>query len=103
MKRTVKLYLNPATTVPTAIGSKKPTMSKGVEEKYMNVLKPHIRYNRIMPQAVIAERRLAGTKKKALSDLVTVICASSTLTFATSVSTDNILFVTRSSVTSGQA
>ena len=43
-------------------------MSESVKEKYMNVLKPHIPWNRIMSQAVIAERRLAGTKKKALSE-----------------------------------
>jgi hypothetical protein len=94
-----KFHLKPGMIVPTAIGAEKPTMSKGVEEEYMHVLKRHIRWNHIMPQAVVTERRLASTKKRALSDLVIVICASRALTCATSVSID-ILFVVCSSVTS---
>lgn len=47
MEKTINTHLTPATTVPTVVGSEKPTMSKGVGEKYMNVLKPHIRWNNI--------------------------------------------------------
>ena len=94
MERTVKLHLNPAITVPTVIGSEKPMMSKGVEYQYMNVSKPQIRWNSIMAQAVIAERRLAVYKKRALSDLVTVIFPSSGLTSTTSVFIENISYMT---------